>query len=109
VLVFCVVGQGHVFQSLGLEIACADAGAPEAEPEGTDDIPGERSGKHAHHCPPDCPQCPCGHIPVLASFYAPVVMATLDFLELPAWLSLDDQRTLCDPHRIERPPRHISA
>lgn len=111
VLVFCVIGQGHVFQSLGVEIACADVDGPEAEPANTGDAPEEqeRSGKHSHHCPPDCPRCPCGHIPVLASFYAPVVTAMLDFLELPAWPSLADRRTLCDPNRFERPPRLAAA
>ena len=108
VLVFSVIGRGHAFQAVGLEIACAHPGEAEEEssPRGT---PGDAPDKHSHHCPSDCSRCPCGQIPVVTPDYVPEVVAILEYLELPDSALFSERASLCDVPRLDRPPRHARA
>ncbi|WP_437877963.1 hypothetical protein [Sorangium sp. So ce513] len=105
-LVIGLLGQGHTFQTLGIEIACTHPAAPDAMD--ADDDGGGEDGPH-NDCPPDCHSCACGHVPMtlplvdpplLSALLAAFELEDLAPLEMPGRAALD---------RLERPPRQPRA
>ncbi|WP_437783890.1 hypothetical protein [Sorangium sp. So ce1097] len=105
-LVIGLLGQGHTFQTLGIEIACTHPAAPasvDAEDGGE-----SHDGSHSD-CPPNCHSCACGHVPMtlprvdpplLSALLAAFELEDLAPLEMPGRAALD---------RLERPPRQPRA
>jgi hypothetical protein len=105
-LIFSTLGRGHVFQMMGLAIACEHPDAAQVEPT-SKHAPAGAADMH-DHCPPDCHRCPCGQIPVMPPAQAPFIAAVIEFLELPGWL-LSEKPGQSHAHRLDRPPRHRTA
>jgi len=95
-----LVGRAHVFQAIGIHIACAHPGATQQVDNDSHD--GSDGGDHG--CPASCHRCACGQMPLVPPAEAVQPVRVLCFLELPTptvrHLSSDGER-----HRIDRPPR----
>lgn len=107
VLILGTLGRGHLFQTMGLAIACEHPDQIQAGHDDSDESPEDAS--HAHKgCPTNCPRCPCGQMPVVPPVYIPVLVALLDFQELPDSM-IPSHPGQSHAHRLERPPRHLGA
>lgn len=104
VLLLGVLGQGHVLEQLGVACPCETADERAVTPalHGAPDASNDTHGR----CPPDCPRCPCGHIPATPLAYVPMIEAVLDFVELPSWPSTHVV-SHSDVRRLDRPPRGV--
>lgn len=103
VLALVLVGRGHVFQAIGLPVACGH----EEETQAGDGSQHEEQGDH-QGCPPSCQRCACGHMPIVPSVAVVAPMRLLRFEIIPDDF-LSQLASTSDPQRLDRPPRPARA
>jgi hypothetical protein len=102
-LTLVLVGRGHVFQAIGLPVACGHAEDAEVADGSQHDEQGDHDG-----CPPSCQRCACGHMPIVPALADVQPHRVLRFQDIPDHF-VSQAAATSEPQRLDRPPRAARA
>jgi hypothetical protein len=102
-LTLVLVGRGHVFQAIGLPVACGHAEDAEVADSSQHDEQGDHEG-----CPPTCQRCACGHMPIMPAIADAQPHRLLRFQDIPDHF-VSQLASSSEPQRLDRPPRAARA